>query len=80
MKGNAVYQCEILSRWETAGGINNADAVRRYPGTWTDATGQPDANLTPDPNLVVFGGWVTDAVMSLLEADSAVTVLWSEEV
>ena len=77
-----MYMIEVLTFWVSEGD-NTADVVRRYTvaGTaWTDVTGQPDANLIPDPNVVVWHGLVDEATLTALEADPDVIVLNSEEV
>jgi hypothetical protein len=73
-----MYAVEVVTRWTESGGRREAEVVTRCPGAWTDATGQPDANLNPDPNAVVWRGVVDAAVLDALEADADVLVLWSE--
>jgi hypothetical protein len=75
-----MYRCEVMTTWNSSTSANIADVVLRYPGDWIDVTGQPDANLTPNPNAVVFYGVVSNATLDAIEADAAVTVIWSEEI
>ncbi|MCC6612890.1 MAG: hypothetical protein IT320_05380 [Anaerolineae bacterium] len=77
-----MYTIEVLTYWVDDGN-HITDIVRRYAATgitWTDITGQPDANLIPDPNVVVWHGLVDEATLTALEADAEVIVLNSEEV
>jgi len=74
-----MYTIQVLTFW-VADGTNTVDVVRRYAGTWTDITGQPDANLIPEPNVVVWHGLVDEATLTVLEADPDIVVLNSEEV
>ncbi|MCL4252076.1 MAG: hypothetical protein KJ065_28260 [Anaerolineae bacterium] len=77
-----MYTIEVLTFWVFEG-ARVADVVLRYRANgvaWTDATGQVDANLTPDPNVVVWHGLVDAATLTALEADADVVVLNSEEV
>jgi hypothetical protein len=47
---------------------------------WTDITGQPRANLTPDPNLLVLEIVTDEATLKRIEADGEYKVLRSEVV
>lgn len=67
----------VLTKWTSNTGANVADVVR-YPGAWTDDTGQRDDQISPDPNVVVFYGEVDDVTLDALEADADVIVLQSE--
>ena len=73
-----MYAVEVITRWIETDGYRQAEAVATYPGAWTDATGQPDANIMPDPNAVVWHGVVDAVTLDALEADANVIVLWSE--
>ena len=77
-----MFSIEVLTFW-VSDGLNAVDVVRRYTegeAAWTDITGQPDVNLIPDPNVVVWHGLVDEAMLTALEADVDVVVLNSEEV
>jgi hypothetical protein len=72
----------LVTRWQRVGqrnllqvAVDHADAGV----AWTDITGQPDANITPAPNAVTIEAVpVSDALLTALQADANVEVLWSE--
>ncbi|MCA9910814.1 MAG: hypothetical protein KC519_19295, partial [Anaerolineae bacterium] len=69
-----MYSVEVLTYWITDND-NVAAVVQHYQAdgvAWTDATGQVDANLLPDPNVVVWHGRVDEATLTALEADANV--------
>ena len=45
---------------------------------WTDITGQPRANISPDPNLYVVEVECDAKTLAAIEADSRFTVLWDD--
>lgn len=45
-----------------------------------DATAQPNANITPDPNLYIVQIECDDAVLTAIEADANYFVLWDEPI
>jgi len=81
-----MWTCEIVSQWrgdgqsdETAFGPVLA-ALLTLPGEgFEDVTGQPSANLTPDPNVYIVRVRCEAATLDAIEADSRFAVLWSEE-
>ncbi len=46
--------------------------------SWTDVTGQPTANLNPDPNLYVIELTCDAETLAAVEADGRFYVIWSE--
>ena len=78
----AKWRAEILSPWivET-NGQKSIQLSRDYAGlTGSDVTGQPAANIPPDPNLVVVGIECEATVLEAIERDAVYRVLWSEEI
>ena len=50
-----------------------------HPGIWwTDSTGQPGANLAPEPNVVLVDIQATEEKMARIRADASCFVLWEE--
>lgn len=80
-------QVTVVTKWITDADrptdeqqhYNVADVVKRFPGNWTDITGQPDENLPLETNVVVWLGEVDAATLAALEADADVVVLTVEE-
>ena len=72
----------IITPWTGTG--TGADPNRPLVGDlypllkWTDVTGQPAAELLPDPNLYVIDAQLTSTVLANIGADSRFFVLWSE--
>lgn len=72
-----MIRCRVQTMWTIADGVRVADAARRYPGAWSDETGETDAEIAVgDP--VVFSGVIDAAAFAALSIDPAVTVLSSE--
>ncbi len=72
-----MIRCRVQTVWVIVDGLRIADAARRYPGAWSDETGETDAEImTGDP--VVFSGVIDAAVFAALSVDPAVTVLSNE--
>lgn len=75
----ATWTGELVCRWVSTPGYNDMGPVAKgYRGTFTDATGQPDANLPPDPNAFVVAFEVDDATAEALQKDADFAVLWLE--
>lgn len=76
------YRARVVTTWKQVNGRNCMKVAADHPFpsvSYSDVTGQPDANLLPDPNaLVVEVEPLTDAQLTALEADSTALVLWSE--
>lgn len=82
----ALVTAQILTPW-VGTGVAPADTRRPkladdYPAiqSWTDATGQPAADLIPDPNAYVIEATLDDTVLAQIEADPSYgqgAVLWS---
>lgn len=47
--------------------------------SWTDVTGQPVQNISPEPNEYTVEIICTEAVLDAIEADAQYEVLWSED-
>jgi hypothetical protein len=77
-------RCEVLSPWIEVDGRQIAQVVVDYPAaapaSWSDATGQTDPQLPPDPNGVIFYGELERQTLDALAADPTYTVLWREEI
>jgi hypothetical protein len=75
---------ECMTQWKGDGTQDNANrptigddyAVKK----WQDHTGQPSANLQPDPNLYIVYVECEADVLDAIEADGNYFVLWSEEI
>jgi hypothetical protein len=78
----SIYTVNLVTRWQTDAAGNRMQVAMDHPAAgvaFTDVTGQPDANLMPAPNALVVEAYpVNEALLSALEADPNVTVLWSE--
>jgi hypothetical protein len=76
------YRVRLISRWNTAQARRRMQAPLDHPTpgvAWTDVTGQPDPNIPPAPNALTLEAFpVDDALLSALEADAAVEILWAE--
>ena len=78
------WRAEITTTWTGTGAQDDDNrpqlgddyALRK----WEDVTGQPSANLRPDPNLYVVRVECEEAVLDAIEADADYLVLWSEEI
>ena len=80
-----MWRAEILTDWIGDGlslatgnrpHVANAYALARYE----DVTGQPSANLQPDPNQFIVRIECEVDVLEAIESDNDYLVLWSEEV
>ena len=76
-------RARILTPWTGAGTTANPNrplVADLYPLlSWVDATGQPAAELPPDPNLLAIEAQLMQGVLASIEADTRFYVLWSEE-
>ena len=78
-----MWTAEIATAWTGAGAENDpnrpalgdAYALKK----WEDVTGQPSANLQPDPNLYVVRVECEASVLDAIEADGDYLVLIAEE-
>ncbi len=70
-----MIRCTVETVWVLTGDTYTADVVRRYPGEWTDISGQSDAQHLDG---VIFVGMVDPAVFADMAADPAITVIHSE--
>jgi hypothetical protein len=72
----------VLTPWAGNGSESNPyhpQLLDDHPiQSFVDATHQPAANLTPDPNLFVIQVICTEQQLTAIEADSNYYVLWSE--
>lgn len=79
-----MMRLQIVTDWLFVDGRNVSRAVNDYEGMWYDVTGQPDANIVPAPNTVIFEGIVSDDVFADIQADhdanlpESPVILWSE--
>jgi len=77
----ATYIGELVCRWNNETGTNEMGPVAAgYLGAFTDVTGQPDANIIPEPNALVIAFEVDIATAKALSADERFVVLWLEAV
>lgn len=76
----AIYRGEVVTRWKSTPGRNDMELATLYAGAFTDVTGQPDANLVPDPNALVVAFEVDGTALAAMQADATLIVLWAEEV
>jgi len=78
----AKWQSEIMSPWVVrADGVRVVRVTQDFAGvTMSDTSGQPSANLTPNPNLMTCWVECEEAVLDAIEADADYLVLWSEEI
>jgi len=78
----ARWQAEVIGPWIVdPDGQKSKKLSRDYAGcTISDVTGQPVANLLPDPNLVAVVVVCEADVLDALEADGDYLCLWSEEI
>lgn len=70
----------VLTKWNEEFGSRAAEVTLRYPGEWTDITGQNDAQLPVETDTVVFEGFVDSATLTSMETDSDMVVLSADEV
>ena len=74
---------EVLTAW-TGDGLSLESSNRPviaddYTVAWTDTTGQPSENLTPNPNMYIVQIECDEATLEAIEADSKYEILWSED-
>ena len=79
-----MWRAEVLTGWTGSGAEDDANRPRigdAYAlAKWQDVTGQPPANIAPDPNQYVVLVECEADVLADIEADGEYLVLWSEEV
>lgn len=78
-----MYYCEVITRWvEHILDVvcREMDVALTYPGAWSDATGQPDINLLPDPNALIASGVVDEKTLDTLQAEYGERVLIAERI
>ncbi|MDX2163038.1 MAG: hypothetical protein SF162_17105 [bacterium] len=75
---DSMHRCRVITFWTVENGLNMADAAARYPGAWSDVSGQPDTAIAA-PDQVMFEGLVSADVLAALTADPLVTLLPIEE-
>jgi len=82
-----MIRAQILTHWT---GTGTEEDPNRY-AIWDDfnftpsekcedVTGQPSANLHPDPNMFIVQMVLYKATLTAIEADPKYRVLWSEEI
>ncbi len=76
----ATYRGEVVTRWKSEPGRNDMELATLYAGAFTDVTGQPDANLVPDPNALVVAFEVDGTTLAAMQADATLIILWAEEI
>ena len=78
-----MWLAEIATPWIGIGAEEDSNRPRvgdDYAiARWEDVTGQPSANLHPDPNLYIVLVRCEAAVLDAIEADDTYLVLWAEE-
>lgn len=81
-----LYRAEILTPWVAAADdpspmpSNHPKLADDYTfSKWEDVTGQPSANIMPDPNLYIILVEAEQAIIEAIDADPDYEVLWSEE-
>ena len=78
-------KAEVITRWgvysdaETGISSNRPQLVMDYViPKWADVTGQPAANLAPDPNMYIIQIECDEATLDAIEADANYVVGWLE--
>ena len=81
-----MWTCEIVSQWRGDGQSDETvfgpvlAALLTLPGEgFEDVTGQPSANLTPDPNVYIVQVRCEAETLDQIEADGRFLVLSEEE-
>lgn len=74
------YRGEVVTRWKSEPGRNDMELATLYAGAFTDVTGQPDANLVPDPNALVVAFEVDGTTLAAMQADATLIILWAEKI
>jgi hypothetical protein len=75
-------RAQVVTPWTGSG----SDAASYRPQlaadyalvSWVDATGQPAANLVPNPNLYTVEIVCQDAVLALIAGNANYSIVWSE--
>jgi hypothetical protein len=75
----AYFQGEAVTRWVSSPGRHDMEIALKYSGAFSDATGQPDENIAPDPNALVVWFEVDEATLAQMLADPDLVVLWYEQ-
>lgn len=76
-----MWRSEVITGWgHKATGANKAQLALNYPLMCQDITGQPSANLWPEPNLLTVYVECEAVVLDAIEVDADYHVLWSEEI
>lgn len=73
-----MIRCTVETLWVLLDGMYAADVVWRFPGEWSDVSGQTDAQIPTNPEGAIFSGRVSADVFALISSDPAVTVINSE--
>ena len=76
----AIIHGEAVTRWVSEPGRNDMEIALNYNGAFTDTTGQPDANIAPDPNAFVVFFEVEDTTLEAMQKDANLVILWTEEI
>ena len=76
------FRMSVLSTWgNKATGANKAQLALDYPSAYvSDITGQPSANLHPDPNQYVVEAVVDEATKDAISADGDYFVVSIDEI
>lgn len=74
------YRGEAVTRWVSEPDRNDMEIALNHNGAFTDVTGQPDANIPPDPDAFVVFFEVKAATLAAMQNDANLVILWSEEV
>ncbi len=80
----ALVRAEILTPWEDV--ANETGGVQRWPlvssvfrlACWQDITGQPSANLLPNPNLFSILAVADETEIAAIKLDNRFFVVWEE--
>lgn len=77
-----MVRAAVLTGWSEIGPRKFRPAIVEDYGLkeWTDITGQPSANIMPEPNLFVLEIRCEPATLDAIEADGRYCVLIAEEV
>ena len=76
-------KAQVITPWAGDGSsIENANRPKVADDhniqTWTDVTGQPSANLQPNPNMYIVEITCDQTTLDAIESDNNYEVLWSE--
>lgn len=77
-----MVRAHILTSWSTVAGVNTPTILVDYPALdrYSDLTGQPSANIQPEPNTFVAEIIASDEIFDLIDVDTRYAVLSSETV